>query len=93
MWTIVTNRFAIGLIVGFAGAYTTHPVFGFRLPPYLRGFCLGVFISLSLAAGAMITPTTTWTIFWATLIAGGIYGSVIDMIATKFGGEGKAIAG
>ena len=40
MWTIIANRWTIGLIVGFAGAYTRHPVFDFPIPPYLRGFML-----------------------------------------------------
>ena len=91
MWTILTNRIIIGMIVGLAGAYTRHPIFGFPIPSYLRGFCLGVFVSVSLAAGAMMSPGTTWTIFWATLLAGGIYGSIIDILATKFGGEGKTV--
>lgn len=91
MWALITDRMLIGLVVGLAGAYLTHPLFGFPLPWYIRGFCLGVFVSLPLATGAMITPTTAWSIFWATLIAGGVYGLIIDFFATKFGGEGKAI--
>jgi hypothetical protein len=93
MWTIITDRFLIGLVVGLAGVYTTHPVFGFKLPPCIRGFCLGVFVSLTLAAGYMMNADATWTIFWATLIAGGVYGLIIDMLATKFGGEGKDMIG
>ncbi len=40
MWTIILNRWTIGLVVGFAGAFLRHPVFDFRIPPYLRGFML-----------------------------------------------------
>lgn len=93
MWTIITNRFVIGLVVGLAGAYTRHPVFNFPMPSYLRGFCLWVFVSLSLATGYMINTGATWTIFSATLVAWGIYGSIIDMLATKFGGQGKDMIG
>ncbi len=93
MWTILTDRILIGMVVGLAGTYTHHPVFGFPMPWYVRGFCLGVFVSLPLAAGAMMDPNTAWSIFWATLIAGGVYGLIIDFFATKFGGEGKEIAG
>jgi hypothetical protein len=89
MWTIITNRVLIGLVVGFAWAYTTHPVFEFRIPPYIRGFCLGIFVSLTLASGYMMNADATWTIFCATLIAGWVYGLIIDILATKFGGEGK----
>lgn len=63
MWTIITNRIVIGMIVGLAGAYIRHPIFGFPIPSYFRGFCLGVFVSVSLAAGAMMTPETSWMIF------------------------------
>ena len=57
----------------------------------MRGTCLGVFVSLPLASGAMVGGDTPWMIFFATLIAGGIYGLIIDGFVTKFGGEGKEI--
>jgi len=91
MWTIITDRILIGMVVGLAGAYRRHPVFGFPIPWFVRGTCLGIFVSLPLATGAMMGGTTPWMIFFATLIAGGIYGLVIDGFATKFGGEGKEI--
>lgn len=40
MWTIILNRWTIGLVVAFAGVYMRHPVFDFRIPPYFRGFML-----------------------------------------------------
>lgn len=30
-----------------------------------------------------------WKYFWASLIMGGIYGCIIDVCATKWGGQGK----
>lgn len=39
----------------------------------------------------MMSPETSWMIFWATVLVGGVYGSIIDMLATRFGGEGKAV--
>lgn len=33
------------------------------------------------------------SVLWYTLLAGGIYGLVIDFFATRYGGEGKNIAG
>lgn len=91
MWTIISNRWTIGLVVGFAGAYTRHPVLDFPIPSYFRGFILGMAVSLSLAAGAMMSPNTSWMIFWATVVMGGIYGSIIDILVTRYGGEGKAV--
>ncbi len=40
MWTIIANRWTIGLVVGLAGAYKRHPVFDFSIPSYFRGFML-----------------------------------------------------
>ncbi|MDQ1343808.1 MAG: hypothetical protein QG650_528 [Patescibacteria group bacterium] len=92
MWALVTDRLLIGLVVGLAGAYLVHPVLRFPIPAWIRGTCLGVFVSLPLAFGAMINPTAEgWTVFWLTLAAGAVYGFVIDMLATKFGGEGPAM--
>ncbi len=100
---IVTDRILIGMVIGLAGAYRKHPVFGFPIPWFVRGTCLGIFVSLPLAIGMVMGEATTWVmflrmdettpwmIFFATLIAGGIYGFVIDGFATKFGGEGKEI--
>ena len=98
LWTLLTDRFLIGLVIGLAGAYTHHPVFGFRMPAFLRGAALGTLVSLPIAFGALTTPieqiptgVTLNFIFWATLAAGAIYGLVIDVIATKVGGEGKQL--
>lgn len=96
-WTIVTDRLLIGLTVGLAGPFTTHPVFGFRCWPPLRGAVLGAFASLPLAFGGIIDATTlppeitTTFIFWATVGAGAVYGLLIDVIATRWGGEGRAL--
>ncbi|MFA6458614.1 MAG: hypothetical protein WCV72_04495 [Patescibacteria group bacterium] len=91
-WTIVWNRFLIGLVIGFAGAFTRHPVFGFRCPAFLRGIVLGAVVSLALAFGALITPIENAAqIFWLTVGVGAFYGLVIDLLATKVGGEGKSL--
>lgn len=91
MWTIIANRWTIGLVIGLAGVYTKHPVFDFPIPSYFRGFMLGMAVSLSLAAGAMMSPDTSWMIFWGSVVMGGIYGSIIDILATRYGGEGKVV--
>ncbi|MFH0776864.1 MAG: hypothetical protein V1936_04615 [Patescibacteria group bacterium] len=89
-WTIVWNRLLIGFFVALAGAYKYHPVFGFRFYPALRGIILGALISLALAFGALLTPSDQAVkYFWLTILAGAIYGLIIDLIATKVGGEGK----
>ncbi len=93
-WTIVINRIVLGILVGIAGFMTIHPIFKFRCYPFLRGAVFGALISLDMAFGGLIgnpNPETMMTIFWATIIAGSVYGMIIDIIATKFGGEGEEL--
>ncbi|MBF0181763.1 MAG: hypothetical protein HQM03_17230 [Magnetococcales bacterium] len=94
-WAILTDRMLIGMVVALAGAYTVHPVLGFPYRPWLRGLCLGVVVSLPLGAGAMGGPApegvSSWVIFFATLIAGGVYGLAIDVIVSRGGAEGAAL--
>ncbi|MEO5376159.1 MAG: hypothetical protein H7832_00005 [Magnetococcus sp. DMHC-6] len=94
-WSIFTDRLLIGVVVALAGAYLRHPMFGFPFRPWLRGGCLGAMVSLPLAAGAMggAAPTgmSLWVIFWATFLVGGVYGAIIDIVATRVGGEGTAL--
>ncbi|MBF0418253.1 MAG: hypothetical protein HQL86_08395 [Magnetococcales bacterium] len=94
-WSIVSDRLLIGMMIAFAGAFTRHPVLGFPYRPWLRGFCLGAIVSLPMATGAMSAPTNSqgsaWMIFWASLISGAIYGLIIDLVATRFGGEGAGL--
>lgn len=89
MWTIVTDRMVLGMMVWLAGAYVRHPIFGFRIHPLFRGGCVGIFASLPLATGGMIAPGEygAWEIFFLTCFAGMLYGMIIDMIATKVGGQ------
>ena len=90
MWDLIANRTAIGFVIGLMGFITVHPLFGFKLPPCLRGFAIGSFISLTLAIGAAMggnnEPVQT---FWIITIAGGIIGLIIDVILTKTVGQGE----
>ncbi len=96
-WTILTDRMLIGLVVALAGAFTLHPILGVRWLPCLRGACLGAMVSLPLAAGSLSgspgPDLSPWGIFIATLIVGAVYGLIIDLVATRFGGEGNALLG
>ncbi len=92
-WTIVINRVVLGVMVGIAGFMTIHPIFKFKCFPFLRGAVFGAFVSLDLAFGGLIgnNAPEAMMIFWATIIAGTVYGMIIDIVATKFGGEGKEL--
>lgn len=91
MWVLIANRMTIGLVVGVVGVFTKHPIFGFRTPPYLRGAMFGALVSIQLGAGVFLSPVagpySQMTLFWLTILVGAVYGSIIDMIATKAGGE------
>jgi len=92
MWNIVFNRLLIGIFVLIMGVYTMHPVFKFKLCPAFRGFFMGAFVSLGLAIGVLIVPSPEGCkIFWMTIISGGIYGLIIDVVATKIAGDGKKL--
>ncbi len=89
MWDIIANRTAIGFVIGLMGFITIHPLFGFRLPSFLRGFVIGSFISLTLAIGAAMGGSEPVKTFLILTITGGAIGMIIDMIVTTFIGEGS----
>jgi hypothetical protein len=94
MWNIVFNRFLSGVMISLVGVFTIHPFFGFRLFPWLRGFFIGGFVSLDIAIGSLMSPVSSemaFQIFWMTILAGAIYGMIIDVTATKIGGEGEKL--
>jgi len=89
-WYMLFNRLAIGFFVALVGVITIHPLFGFNM--YLiRGAFTGIWISLSMAISVFFDTQSTWTFFWLILISGGVYGIIIDALATKFAGHGKAL--
>lgn len=96
-WTMISDRVLLGLVVGMAGAFTVHPIFGFRFHAWLRGIGVGAFVSLPIAFGALTNVAalpagvTPMVVFVATIIAGAVYGLIIDVFATKWGGEGRDI--
>jgi hypothetical protein len=91
MWTTITNRLAIGFVVGIAGFITKHPTFNYPIPAFLRGIKVGALISLPFALGALMGPNPEMAKqgFWISLIAGMVIGMIIDLVVTKVAGEGK----
>lgn len=92
MWNIVFNRFLIGVMIAFAGFVTFHPILKVRMYPALRGAFIWAGVSLGIAFGPFIMEMpNAWTLLWYTLIAGAVYGMIIDLLATKVGWEGSAL--
>ncbi len=77
------------------GVFNWHGVFGFRYSPWLRGLSIGMVVSLDMAIGIFIAPTVPVDqikmIFWSTILVGGVYGMIIDIVATRLTGEGKEL--
>ena len=94
-WSIVYNRFLIGVVIGIAGFMTKHPMFNFKIPAWLRGAKIGAIVSVAMAIDTLMIPDTPsselWKLFWMTILAGAIYGLIIDVVASKFGGQGKEL--
>jgi len=90
-WTTFINRLTLGFVVGLAGFVMVHPLFGLRCYWWLRGPLMGIFVSLQLAIGTLFTVplSSADSPFWLILIAGGVFGLLIDGCGTRFAGEGK----
>lgn len=74
--------------------YTIHPALWFKCFA-LRGAFFGAIISLDIAIWVYVSSTTDQAtkcrVFWMTILAWAVYGLIIDMVATKFGGQGKEL--
>jgi len=86
----------MGAMIGFLGVMDSHPWFHFRMNAWFRGIFFGGFMNLALALIAYDTLEalfatasmfTGMSPFWLVL-EGAIVGLIIDLIATKKGGEG-----
>lgn len=92
MWNIIWNRLMIGVMIAFAGFITFHPLLKIRMYPCLRGTVIGALVSLDISFGPFISGMeNAWTVLAATVIAGAVYGMIIDYVATRYGWEGKAL--
>ncbi|MCK5460837.1 hypothetical protein KAI58_02540 [Candidatus Gracilibacteria bacterium] len=92
----------LGLIIGISGVLSHHPYLKFKFPIGFRGFFFGallsfVFVLLGYEKLEELMFTTQnfsdWGLFspfWFVL-EGLLLGTIIDIIATKVGGEGKQI--
>ncbi len=95
MWVLLYNRLLIGFFITVIGAFNWHAILGFRYSPWLRGLMIGMIVSIDIAIGAFMNPEIAAEemkmIFWSTIIIGGIYGLIIDVVATRMTGEGKEL--
>lgn len=89
-----------GAVIAFAGIYTKHPLLNFPLPPLLRGALIGFGLNLILGCllhGDMIEAFADYSDFHFAqsmpvlqmAIEGLIWGALIDMLLTRYAGQGK----
>ncbi len=93
MWRTIFNRMILGLVVAIAGLITRCPIFGIKIPIWLRGIKVGFIISLPMAMSSLQNSNMeiAWNGFWIVLILGSVIGALIDIIITRFTGEGKIL--
>jgi len=89
-WFMFLNRVSIGFFVAIAGIVTIHPQFNFKMFP-VRGAFVGLWLSIPMATYVFFYPTVTWSSFWIICLTGAVYGVIVDVIATKFAGDGKKL--
>lgn len=90
MWAILWNRILIGALVFVAGFLNYHVLLKMRFLPWIRGAVIGAFVSMDAALGSLIGGYVPEA-FWGSLIAGAIYGLIIDVVATKIAGDGQTL--
>jgi hypothetical protein len=94
MWNIVTSRMLTGIMIWCVWVYKRHPVLWFKINAVSRWAIVWAITSIPLAIGWMISPVewmSAVNIFWASLIMWVIYGIIIDLVATRWGWEGKKL--
>lgn len=92
MWNIVYNRFLIWVVVLLFWAFTVHPIFGFKLHPILRWSLIWALVSIDIIFWSfMAGMENAAAIARMTIIAWAFYWAIIDVVATKFWGEGEEL--
>ena len=84
---MIINGLVIGMMLTFAGVFTWHPVFKFRIHPIFRGAVIAAFVHLDYTI-------YTWSdqpLFWKTMIAAAVFGALVDLMATQLYGEGEKL--
>lgn len=99
-WGILLWYTTFGAIIGVFGVMDHHPLFkSWKFPAWFRGILIGGWLNfvlvffaheqMSMAISAINCPYMT-SPFWFVL-EGAIIGLIIDLVATKYGGEGSKI--
>lgn len=80
----------MGILIGFLGLFSRHPLFNFSMPWWVRGLMVGCVLTLmyTLLGYEVLAMIIGASPFW--LVPGGmVLGLAISAIETWFAGEGK----
>ncbi len=99
-WGFLFWYMTVGAMIGLAGVFEHHPVFGVPLPWYVRGPAIAAWMNLVLALMAhgefarVVTPLfgelSPGAVLGLSVAEGLVVGALIGGLATRFGGEGPA---
>jgi len=98
-WAVWAWYITFGAFIGVMGIYTRHPVLNIPMPWWFRSGILGtwlnfvlyLFISEPLTLAMETSFMAGWSPLWI-VAEGAVIGLLIGYVATKFAGEGKALA-
>lgn len=101
-WGFLCWYVLFGSMIGLAGIFDKHPLFGWSFGPLLRGALLGGLMHLGL--GLLMADTLAWVAqnypfssFSAQspvigfVFEGVIWGIIFDLVCTRYGGQGKKL--
>lgn len=80
MWSIIFSRTLLGFVIGISSL---------RMNYLLHGIILGIIVSFPMALASAIMSAS---VFWGTLIAGAVYGFLIELITNLVIKEKPAVA-
>ena len=89
----------VGGMIGLVGIMDHHPIFHFKLNPWMRGIAIGGVMNLALALiafdvlSSLMASTASFadmSPFWI-ILEGMIVGVIVDLVATKRAGDGPSI--
>ena len=91
-WACIFNRTLIGVGVWLGGWLMQHPFFSPKHLAWWRGMEIGGLVSIGLGIFMFsLSKNHGWENFWLIVLSGSLYGMLIDLVATRYAGEGKTL--
>jgi len=98
-WGVLLWYPTMGAIIGVFGIYSSHPVFSFKFPWWLRGSLIGAWMNLLLTlfmfneistlVAAFMGEYSRYSSAYFFVVEGAIVGLFIDFLVTRLFGDGQ----